>query len=74
RDREDLISVRLYDEPAVDEKGKTDVLRYQSCFNRIYNSYLATGKTLLTPKDVDEFATRFRDECLPKRSGDPIGK
>ena len=72
QDREDLISVRLYDEPAVDEKGKTDRLRYQSCFNRIYNAYLAEGKTLLTPKDVDEFAKRFRDECIPPGSGDPV--
>jgi hypothetical protein len=64
QDRADLISVRLYDEPAVDEKGRTERFRYQSCFNRIYNSYLAEGRTALSPKDVDEFATRFRDECL----------
>ena len=64
QDREDLVSVRLYDEPAVDEKGRTDRFRYQSCFNRIYNAYLAEGKTALTPKDVDEFAVRFRDECV----------
>jgi hypothetical protein len=74
RDREDLISVRLYDEPAVDEKGKTDRFRYQSCFNRIYNAYLAEGKTALSPKDVDAFAARFRDECLKPASGDAIGK
>jgi len=74
QDREDLISVRLYDEPVVDEKGKTDRLRYQSCFNRIYNAYLAEKKTLLTPRDVDEFAKRFRDECVPPGSGDPVRK
>jgi hypothetical protein len=64
QDREDLVSVRLYDEPAVDEKGRTEHYRYQSCFNRIFNDYLAKGKTALTPKEVDEFAARFRDECL----------
>jgi hypothetical protein len=64
QDVEDLVSVRLYDEPAVDEKGKTERFRYQSCFNRIFNDYLARGKTALTPKEVDEFAARFRDECL----------
>jgi len=74
QDREDLISVRLYDEPAVDEKGKTDRFRYQACFNRIYNAYLAEGKTALSPKDVDAFAARFRDECLKPGSGDAIGK
>jgi hypothetical protein len=69
QDRADLISVRLYDEPAVDEKGRTDRYRYQACFNRIYNAYLAEGKTALSPKDVDEFAARFRDECLKPGSG-----
>ena len=64
QDREDLVSVRLYDEPKTDEKGLTDKLRYQSCFNRVFNSYLAEGKTALTPKEVDEFARRFRDECV----------
>jgi hypothetical protein len=64
QDREDLVSVRLYDEPAVDEKGRTEGFRYQSCFNRIFNDYLARGKTALTPKEVDELAVRFRDECV----------
>ncbi|MCX6570596.1 MAG: hypothetical protein NT006_04135 [Candidatus Aminicenantes bacterium] len=64
QDREDLVSVRLYDEPKLDEKGLTDKLRYQSCFNRVFNAYVAEGKTALAPKEVDEFARRFRDECL----------
>jgi hypothetical protein len=74
QDRADLISVRLYDEPAVDEKGRTDRYRYQACFNRIYNAYVAEGRTALSPKDIDEFAARFRDECLKPRSGDTVGK
>jgi hypothetical protein len=64
QDREDLLSVRLYDEPVQDEKGRTERFRYQSCFNRIFDEYLAKRKTALTPKDVDEFAARFRDECV----------
>jgi len=64
QDREDLVSVRLYDEPVQDEKGRTERYRYQSCFNRIFNDYVARGKTALTPKEVDEFALRFRDECV----------
>ena len=63
-DREDLVSVRLYDEPVQDEKGKTERFRYQSCFNRLFNDYLSRGKTALLPKEVDEFAARFRDECV----------
>ncbi|HMA54655.1 MAG TPA: hypothetical protein VKT17_09340, partial [Acidobacteriota bacterium] len=63
-DREDLVSVRLYDEPVKDEKGRTERYRYQSCFNRIFNDTIARGKTALTPKEVDELAIRFRDECV----------
>ena len=60
--------------PVADEKGRTERFRYQSCFNRIYNAYLAEGKTALTPKDVDEFAARFRDECVKPGSGDAVRK
>ncbi len=61
--REELVSIRLYDEPKPDEKGRTDKFRYQSCFNRLYNAYLAEGKIVLTPAELNEFARRFRDEC-----------
>jgi len=71
QDREDLVSVRLYDEPVKDEKGRTERFRYQSCFNRIYNDYLSKGKIALTPKDVDEFAARFREECVLKAGPAP---
>jgi hypothetical protein len=71
QDREDLVSIRLYDEPAVDERGRTEGFRYQSCFNRVYNAYLAEGRTALTPKELDEFAARFREECLKPRSAEP---
>lgn len=63
-DREDLISVRLYDEPVQDEKGHTEKFRFQSCFNRVFNDYLTKGKTTLLAKDVEEFAARFKAECL----------
>jgi len=71
QDREDLVSVRLYDEPAVDEKGRTEQFRYQSCFNRIFNDYLGRRKTALTPKEVDELAVRFRDECVDPAAFQP---
>lgn len=74
QDREDLVSVRLYDEPKTDEKGRTDKLRYQSCFNRVFNAYLAEGKTALAPKEVDEFARRFRDECVKPAPPAPVDK
>jgi hypothetical protein len=71
QDREDLVSVRLYDEPVQDEKGRTERYRYQSCFNKVFNDYLAQGKKGLTPKEVDEFAARFRDACLKPASPVP---
>lgn len=74
QDREDLVSVRLYDEPKTDEKGLTDKFRYQSCFNRVFNAYVAEGKTALAPKEVDEFARRFRDECITPIQPAPIDK
>jgi len=74
QDREDLVSVRLYDEPKIDEKGLTDKLRHQSCFNRVFNAYLAEGKTALAPKEIDEFARRFRDECIKPITPAPIDK
>lgn len=61
--REELVSVRLYDEPKPDEKGRTDRFRYQSCFNRLYNALLDEGKIVLTPAELNDFARRFRDEC-----------
>jgi hypothetical protein len=74
QDREDLVSVRLYDEPKMDEKGRTERFRYQSCFNRIFNAYLAEGKTALAPKEVDAFAQRFRDECVKPVPPTPVDK
>ncbi len=71
QDREDLVSVRLYDEPVHDEKGRTERFRYQSCFNRIFNDYLQRGKTALTPKEVEEFAVRFKDECVQPAANVP---
>ncbi len=73
-DREDLVSVRLYDEPKTDDKGLTDKFRYQSCFNRVFNAYVAEGKTALSPKEVDEFARRFRDECVKPAIPVPIDR
>jgi hypothetical protein len=72
QDREDLVSVRLYDEPEQDEKGRTERYRYQSCFNRIFNDYVARGKTALTPKEVDEFAIRFKNECVAPAMAAPV--
>ena len=74
QDRENLVSVRLYDEPKTDERGLTDKFRFQSCFNRVFNAYLAEGKTALAPKEVDEFARRFRDECINPAAPGPIDR
>jgi hypothetical protein len=72
QDSEDLVSVRLYDEPVQDEKGRTERYRYQSCFNRVFNDYVARGKTALTPKEVDELALRFKNECVKPAAPAPV--
>lgn len=64
RDSQELVSVRLYDEVQADEKGRTERFRRQSCFNRVFNAFLAEGKTVLKPAEIDDFARRFQAECL----------
>ena len=73
-DRNELVSVRLYDEVRADEKGRTENYRLQSCFNRVFNAYLAAGKTALKPEEIDEFARRFRDECARPIEAEPVDK
>lgn len=64
-DKEELIAVSL-GEQKEDEKGWTDKYQAQSCFNKIYNSYIKAKKTELSLTDLNEFAKKFKDECLMK--------
>ena len=64
QDVETLSTVRLYEEPVQDEKGVTEKYKYQSCFNRIFNDYIARKQTVLTAKDVEDLAARFKSDCL----------
>jgi hypothetical protein len=66
-DKNELLTINL-DEEKQDEEGWTDRYQAQSCFNKIYNSYLKAKKTQLSLKDLNEFAKKFRDECLKKAS------
>jgi hypothetical protein len=66
-DKIELMSVSLAEEKE-DEKEWTDRYQAQSCFNKIYNSYVKAKKTELSLKDLNEFAKKFRDECLKKTS------
>lgn len=78
RDSQEMVSVRLYDEVQADEKGRTDRYRRQSCFNRVFNAFLAEGKTALKPSEIDDFARRFQAECLgaaaPAETPAPVEK
>lgn len=65
QDVETLASVRLYGDTVPDEKERTEKFRYQSCFDRIFNDYVSRGQLVLTAKDIDEFAAKFKKECLP---------
>jgi hypothetical protein len=64
---EELVSIRLYDEPKPEDKGRTDLYRFQACFDRLFNAALAEGRIVLSPADLNDFAARFRDECLAQR-------
>lgn len=66
-DRNELLSISLDGEKR-DEKGWTERYQAQSCFNKIYNSYVKAQKTQLSLKDLYEFVKKFRDECLKKAS------
>lgn len=64
-DKIEFMSVSLAEEKE-DEKEWTDRYRAQSCFNKIYNSYVKAKKTELSLTDLNEFAKKFKDECLKK--------
>jgi len=66
-DKNELMSVSLDGEKR-DEEGWTERYQAQSCFTKIYNSYLKAKKTELSLKDLNEFAKKFSDECLKKAS------
>lgn len=65
QDVETLSSIRIYDEPIPEDKARIARFRYQACFDRIINDYIRRGQTVLTPKDLDDLAARFKSECLP---------
>jgi hypothetical protein len=62
-DKNELLSISLDGEKR-DEEGWTERYQAQSCFNKIYNSYLKAKKAQLSLKDLDEFVKKFKDECL----------
>ena len=65
-DKNKLLAISL-DEEKQDEEGWTDRYQAQSCFNKIYNSYIKAKKTELSLKDLNEFVKKFKDQCLLKQ-------
>ncbi|MDH4196020.1 MAG: hypothetical protein OEW05_01275 [Candidatus Aminicenantes bacterium] len=65
-DKEELLSVRLYDEEQEETGAHLRGYRYQACFNKVFNTYLRGGTLVLTPAAVNEFARAFEEQCLKK--------
>ena len=70
KDKEELLSVRLYDEEQEETGIRVQAHRYQACFNTVFNKYLREGTLVLTPEAVNEFARAFEEQCL-KKPGSP---
>lgn len=65
-DKEELLSVRLYDEEQEIAAERLQGYRYQACFNKVFNKHLRDGTLVLTPEAVNEFARAFEEQCLKK--------
>jgi len=65
-DREEFLSVRLYDEDREETGAGLQGYRYQACFNRVFNTFLREEKLILTPSEVNDFARAFDEQCLKK--------
>lgn len=50
----------------LDQKGWTDQYKYQSCFNKVYNSYIDQDKTSLDQAGITQFAADFMKACVKK--------
>ncbi len=59
-----LTGVRFYDDEAEDQPEWTDQFIYQSCFNKVYNSYIKSGKTELTLDELKSFVKKFEQRCV----------
>lgn len=58
-----FIEMRLNDEP-LSMDDYINNIKYQRCFNNIYNQWLKNGKTILKQSDIDAFRTEFDKTCL----------
>jgi hypothetical protein len=62
----ELISVTLAGKLS-DQEDWTDRYTYQSCFNKVFNTYVDAGKTELSRVELNEFIREFKKECLNKQ-------
>ncbi len=60
-------SVTLSNPDWHDQQGWTEQYRYQACFNRIYRSYVAHGKTEMDRRGTARFGAAFGSLCLQRR-------
>ena len=71
-DKQELLSVRLYDEEQAETGASLQGYRYQACFNKVFNTFLREEKFVLTPAAVNEFARAFEEQCVLKPVTPPV--
>ena len=72
QDKEELLSVQLYDEEQEETGAHLRGYRYQACFNKVFNTYLRAGTVVLTPAGVNDFAREFEKQCVLKTAAPSV--
>jgi hypothetical protein len=50
-----------------DQKDWTENIKYQSCFNKLYNSYIESKKNVLNETQIKEFDALFIKQCVDEK-------
>jgi hypothetical protein len=62
-EKAELINVQLGSEPLAMEDWLKE-LRFQFCFNNLYNTYIARGQITLNETEMDHFKNQFENFCI----------
>jgi len=62
-EKTELINVQLNEQPLAMEDWLKE-LRFQFCFNNLYNTYIARGQITLSETEMDHFKNQFENFCM----------
>lgn len=62
-EKAELINVQLNEQPLAMEDWLKE-LRFQFCFNNLYNTYIARGQITLSETEMDHFKNQFENFCM----------